>query len=129
MKPAFEEAYKIGLPTSFLSKKYGGGASNVDLLIAAGYDVLADVGRAGRGAYEMLRLWTPTIEVNGHLHLPALRAALERHVAAETVGVHCHSQDVSAARCSLGPPPKLHGTRDILPSSSHPVSARAGRTD
>lgn len=24
--------------------------------------------------------------VNGHLHLPALRAALERHVATETVG-------------------------------------------
>ncbi|MDP3891242.1 acyl-CoA dehydrogenase family protein [Nocardioides sp.] len=36
MKPAFEEAYKIGLPTSFLPEKYGGGgASNVDLLIAA----------------------------------------------------------------------------------------------
>lgn len=36
MKPAFEEAYKIGLPTSFLPKKYGGGGfSNVDLMIAA----------------------------------------------------------------------------------------------
>lgn len=35
--------------------------------------------------------------VNGHLHLPALRAALERHVAAETVGADCHTQDVSAA--------------------------------
>lgn len=36
MKPAFEEAYKIGLPISFLPKKYGGGGiSNVDLMIAA----------------------------------------------------------------------------------------------
>ena len=35
--------------------------------------------------------------VNGHLHLPALRAELERHVAAETVGPDCHTQDVSAA--------------------------------
>ena len=35
--------------------------------------------------------------VNGHLHLPALRTALERHVAAETVGTHCKNQDVSAA--------------------------------
>jgi transposase-like protein len=35
--------------------------------------------------------------VNGHLHLPALRAALERHIAAETVGADCNTQDVSAA--------------------------------
>ncbi|MHB1010541.1 MAG: IS256 family transposase [Propionibacteriaceae bacterium] len=35
--------------------------------------------------------------VNGHLHLPALRAALEAHVAAETVGAACNTQDVSAA--------------------------------
>ncbi len=35
--------------------------------------------------------------VNGHLHLPALRAALERHVGTETVGADCHTQDVSAA--------------------------------
>lgn len=35
--------------------------------------------------------------VNGHLHLGALRAALERHVAAETVGADCNTQDVSAA--------------------------------
>ncbi len=34
--------------------------------------------------------------VNGHLHLPVLRAALERH-AAETVGADCNTQDVSAA--------------------------------
>jgi transposase-like protein len=35
--------------------------------------------------------------VNGHLHLPTLREALERHVAAETVGADCNTQDVSAA--------------------------------
>lgn len=35
--------------------------------------------------------------VNGHLHLPALRAALERHVGAETVGTDCNTQGVSAA--------------------------------
>ena len=35
--------------------------------------------------------------VNGHLHLPALRRALQRHVAAEIVGTDCQTQDVSAA--------------------------------
>ena len=35
--------------------------------------------------------------VNGHLHLAALRASLEQHVAAETVGPDCNTQDVSAA--------------------------------
>ena len=35
--------------------------------------------------------------VNGHLHLPALRTALQRHVAGESVGPDCNSQDVSAA--------------------------------
>jgi putative transposase len=35
--------------------------------------------------------------VNGHLHLPALRASLERHVAAEHVAPNCNTQDVSAA--------------------------------
>ena len=35
--------------------------------------------------------------VNGHLHLAALRASLERHGAAETVGADCNTQDVSAA--------------------------------
>ena len=46
--------------------------------------------RHGRGAKQFRR-------VNGHLHLPALRAALERHVAAETVRTDCNTQDVSAA--------------------------------
>jgi len=35
--------------------------------------------------------------VNGHLHLPTLRAALEAHVAVETVGADCNTQAVSAA--------------------------------
>ena len=35
--------------------------------------------------------------VNGHLHLPALRTALERHAAAETAGAQCNTHDVSAA--------------------------------
>ena len=35
--------------------------------------------------------------VNGHMHLPTLRTALERHVAAETIGADCNNQDVSAA--------------------------------
>lgn len=35
--------------------------------------------------------------VNGHLHLATLRAALERHVAAESVSANCNTQDVSAA--------------------------------
>jgi putative transposase len=35
--------------------------------------------------------------VNGHLHLAALRTALERHVGAATVGADCNTQDVSAA--------------------------------
>jgi putative transposase len=35
--------------------------------------------------------------VNGHLHLPALRAALEAHVAAQTVGAVRHDDNVIAA--------------------------------
>lgn len=35
--------------------------------------------------------------VNGHLHLPALRAALARHVDAQTVTAECDTQTVSAA--------------------------------
>jgi transposase-like protein len=35
--------------------------------------------------------------VNGHLHLPALRASLERHVAAGSVGGECNTHDVNAA--------------------------------
>jgi putative transposase len=35
--------------------------------------------------------------VNGHLHLPALRAALDAHVAAQTVGANRHDEPVIAA--------------------------------
>ena len=35
--------------------------------------------------------------VNGHLHLPALRAALDEHVAAQTVGAVRHDEPVIAA--------------------------------
>ncbi len=35
--------------------------------------------------------------VNGHLHLPALRAALERHVAEQTVSVNRHDETMNAA--------------------------------
>ncbi len=41
--------------------------------------------------------------VNGHLHLPALRAALDAHVAAETVGAHGHrEQTLLHITCQLG---------------------------
>jgi hypothetical protein len=35
--------------------------------------------------------------VNGHLHLPALRSALARHVGADTVTDTCQDHHVSAA--------------------------------
>jgi hypothetical protein len=35
--------------------------------------------------------------VNGHLHLPALRDALERHVADQAVGGDYNTHDVSTA--------------------------------
>ena len=39
--------------------------------------------------------------VNGHLHLTAVRAALEREVA-QPVGATCHDEIVNVARCSTG---------------------------
>ena len=35
--------------------------------------------------------------VNGHMHLPALRIALDQHVAEQTVGTVGHDQSVIAA--------------------------------
>lgn len=35
--------------------------------------------------------------VNGHIHLPALRAALEQHLAAKNVAATCNTHDMSAA--------------------------------
>ena len=48
-------------------------------------------------AVGMIEASTQFRRVNGHLQLPALRTALERHVAAETVGPDRNTQDVSAA--------------------------------
>ena len=45
----------------------------------------------------MVEASTQFRRVNGHLHLPALRASLERHVAAQNVGPDCNTQTVSAA--------------------------------
>ena len=47
--------------------------------------------------------------VNGHLHLLALRAALEREFT-ELVGLVVHERSLMLT----GPPPKFHGTRDSL---------------
>jgi len=35
--------------------------------------------------------------VNGHMHLPALRTALQRHAAEQPVGTDGHHQTVNAA--------------------------------
>jgi hypothetical protein len=40
--------------------------------------------------------------VNGHLHLPALRAALERHVAEQNVSLTPQEETENAARCTPG---------------------------
>lgn len=45
----------------------------------------------------MVEASTQFRRVNGHLHMPALWASLERHVAAARVGGDCNTQDVSAA--------------------------------
>jgi hypothetical protein len=52
--------------------------------------------------------------INGHLHLPALRKALEHHVAAETFSATRQNESVIAARSQQGPPPKFNDGRDIL---------------
>jgi hypothetical protein len=56
--------------------------------------------------------------VNGHLHLPALRASLERHVAAQNVGPRLQHSRRERRLMLTGPPPKFHGTRDILQSAT-----------
>jgi len=45
----------------------------------------------------MVEATTQFRRVNGHLHLRSLRSALERHVAAETVGINEHNQNREAA--------------------------------
>ena len=49
--------------------------------------------------------------VNGHLHLPALRAALQAEVAG-VVTRPCEDQEVEAAMNIMGPSPQFHGTRE-----------------
>jgi hypothetical protein len=60
--------------------------------------------------------------VNGHLHLPALRATLERPFLLSPRQGGCRL-------ISSGPPPKFHGERDNLPGEptigDHVVQARA----
>jgi hypothetical protein len=46
--------------------------------------------------------------VNGHLYLPALRAALDATITTVT------PTKEDAAYSPVGPPPKFHGTRDNL---------------
>lgn len=51
--------------------------------------------------------------VNSHLHLPALRAAPERHVAQTSVGKLQHSRRQRSLTLTRSPP-KFHGTRDTF---------------
>lgn len=59
--------------------------------------VVADAGMISAGNQQALEASKQFRRVNGHLHLPALRTALERHFGAETVGTDCNTQTVSAA--------------------------------
>ena len=68
--------------------------------------------------------------VNGHLHLPTLRAALERHVTTETVAADCNTQDVNAV-CQ-GPVGTAQGRSWDLPGDGHengPVAAMGSAQD
>jgi putative transposase len=57
--------------------------------------------------------------VNGHMHLPTLRTALQRHVAEQTVSADRHDERERSLMI-IGPPPEFHGTRDILtPAVNH----------
>ena len=53
--------------------------------------------------------------VNGHLHLPALRAALERRSPPRLSDPSVQNEDSERSLTFTGPPPKFHGTRDNLP--------------
>ena len=50
--------------------------------------------------------------VNGHMHLRSLRDTLER--ITQPVGATGHTDTVTSRLMIIGPPPKFHGTRDIL---------------
>ncbi len=64
--------------------------------------------------------------VNGHLHLSALRAALERE-ASETVGPLVKMSSETSPD-TVGPPPKFHGPRDILPQPQPTLSGTVSAT-
>jgi hypothetical protein len=55
--------------------------------------------------------------VNGFMHLPALRKTLEKTTAEKVTPLDYIEQD--AALNITGPPPKFHGTRDILGHPRH----------
>ena len=57
--------------------------------------------------------------VNGHLHLPALRASLERHVAARECRTRLQHSRRERSLMLTGPPPKFHGTRDTPSRRRH----------
>ena len=63
--------------------------------------------------------------VNGHLHLPALRAALERDAADRSNAGGCQE----TGSLSNGPPPKFYGERDILGVGMRREDLLAGRPD
>ena len=75
--------------------------------------------------FDFLAATPDGVTPNGHLHLPALRAALDTHAAAETVGAVDHDESVIAAWRSRRPPPKFNGKRDNLGQSSRRQSATA----
>ncbi|GAY17252.1 hypothetical protein MSZK_39780 [Mycobacterium sp. shizuoka-1] len=52
--------------------------------------------------------------VNGHLHLCALRAALNRATAEPVVLRHAQCRSGERSLMFTGPPPKFHGTSAIL---------------
>ena len=51
--------------------------------------------------------------VNGHLHLPALRTALQRHVARERCRTRLQHSRHQRSLMLTGPPPKFHGIRNL----------------
>ncbi len=69
---------------------------------------------------------SPTLARSGNLDgrrvNASLRAALEREVA-ETVGATCHDDAGQRGLTINGPPPKFHGTRDILPKTARKTRA------
>jgi hypothetical protein len=57
-----------------------------------------------------------------HLHLRALRTALDAHVAATAT---ITEPATAVAEVHTGPSPEFHGTRDILGAARQPLAWRA----